>query len=260
MESQGLGEVERIELENKLEIGCKWLLNSARTVASTGAGISRESGIPTFRGEGGIWKSHRPEELATREGFLSDPDLVWRWYRERLAASREKEPNEGHLALAELENLLPNFLLITQNVDNLHRRAGSRQLVELHGNIERYRCLENSHPARENPSWADGIPRCHCGSVIRPDVVWFGEPLPAAELECAFRETQRCTLFLLVGASGMVQPAAMLPYIAKEAGAKLIEVNASPSEATPIVDLFLQGQAGSILPALFDRIRAAISG
>ncbi|UCF05141.1 MAG: NAD-dependent deacylase [bacterium] len=243
----------------KLEQAAGRLSRSERTIVSTGSGISRESGIPTFRGEDGLWQNHRPEELASREGFLSNPGLVWRWYRERLGTARAKQPNPGHRAIARLEPLIPNFLLITQNIDNLHRRAGSKEIVELHGNIERYRCFEYSHPAEEDPQWGDEPPRCHCGSIIRPDVVWFGEPLPEAEIECAFRESARCDTFLVVGTSGMVQPAALLPQVARNAGALLIEVNETPSEITPIVDIFLQGKAGETLPPLVDRIEELVS-
>lgn len=249
----------RQEFEEELERAARWLSASTRPIASTGSGISKESGIPTFREADGLWQNYRPEELATREGFLSNPGLVWRWYRERLLQAREKEPNSGHFALAELETLLPSFLVITQNIDNLHRRAGSREVVELHGNIERYRCLEQSHTFVFDPSWGDECPICHCGSLIRPDIVWFGEPLPAAQLECAFRESERSDVFLVIGTSGLVQPAAMLPSVAKHAGAKLIEVNVSPSEITRIVDIMLMGKSGTILPLLVERVREILS-
>jgi NAD-dependent deacetylase len=236
------------------------IARSRRLVALTGAGISQESGIPTFRGTEGVWGSHRPEDLATREGFLGNPGLAWRWYRERRAAAREREPNAAHIALRDLEQLIPSFLLVTQNVDNLHRAAGSMQLIELHGNIGRYRCMEYGHPAPEEPSWGDEPPRCRCGSVIRPDVVWFGEPLPQAELACAFRESQLCDCLLVVGTSGIVEPAALLPAVAKQSGAALIEVNISPSGITPIADIFLEGPAAEVLPAVVSRVRTIRAG
>jgi NAD-dependent deacetylase len=242
-------------LDDNLERAAQWLASSRKTVVSTGSGISKESGIPTFRDADGLWQNYRPEEIATREGFLSNPGLVWKWYRERLLQARDREPNPGHFALADLESLLPSLLIITQNIDNLHQRAGSREVVELHGNIERYRCLEHSHMFEFDPSWGDEPPLCHCGSLIRPDVVWFGEPLPAAELECAFRESGRCDVFLVIGTSGLVQPAAMLPAVAKQAGAKLIEVNVDTSAITRIVDIFLMGTSGTILPRLAARVR-----
>lgn len=245
--------------DEELERAARWLSSSKRTVVSTGSGISKESGIPTFRDADGLWQNHRPEELATREGFLSNPGLVWKWYRERLLQARDREPNPGHFALAELETLLPSLLLITQNIDNLHRRAGSREVVELHGNIEGYRCLEHSHMFELDPSWGDDPPLCHCGSLIRPDVVWFGEPLPTAEIERAFRESERCDVFLVIGTSGLVQPAAMLPSVAKQAGARLIEVNIEDSAITRIVDIMLKGKSGMILPRLVDRVKKNLS-
>jgi len=246
--------LERIQSAARLTAHCR------RMVVSTGAGISQESGIPTFRDEDGLWMKYRPEELATREGFLSNPRLAWKWYRERLAAARQKKPNAGHFALSAIETLVPSFLLVTQNIDNLHRRAGTRELVELHGNIERYRCFDYAHPAREDPSWGDEPPRCLCGSLVRPDVVWYGEPLPQAELECAFRESQKCDLFLVVGTSGVVQPVVLLPAIAKQSGAKVIEVNTTTSETTPIADVFLEGKAGEILPILVGEIKNVLGG
>jgi NAD-dependent deacetylase len=244
-------------LEESIELAAAVIARSRYVVASTGAGISRESGIHTFRDLDGLWGKYRPEELATREGFISNPGLVWRWYRERLAAAHEHAPNAGHCALAEIERMLPRFLIVTQNIDNLHQRAGSREIVELHGNINRYRCLEYGHPAQLDPDWGDEPPLCHCGSLIRPDVVWFGEPLPEAELECAFRESQRCDCMLVVGTSGIVQPAASLPVLAKQVGAAVIEINPSRSEITPLADIFLMGPSGEILPRVAERISQA---
>ncbi len=233
------------------------LSGSELTAVSTGAGISRESGIPTFRGSDGIWKEHKPEELASREGFLSDPALVWKWYRQRLFTAREKEPNPGHRALAEMESVIPSLTVITQNVDNLHRRAGSGNVVELHGNIERFKCLERSHPAEFDPEWGDEPPRCRiCGSLIRPDIVWFGEPLPREELEYAFDISSRCDTFLIVGTSGLVQPASHLPLLAKRSGAKLIEINVKESALTGLADIFLQGRSGEILPDIINEMNA----
>jgi NAD-dependent deacetylase len=248
------------DLDAAIDLAARRIANSTRMVVSTGSGMSKESGIPTFRDEDGLWQNHRPEELATREGFLSNPGLAWKWYRERFLTARIKEPNPGHYALAELEKLKRSYLLITQNVDNLHRRAGSGEIVELHGNIERFRCLDYSHPAKPDPSWDDSPPICHCGSPIRPDVVWFGEPLPQAELECAFRESGKCDLFLVVGTSGVVQPAASLPFIAKRSGAFVIEINVAESEITRIADLFLRGKSGVLLPKVVGRVKEISSG
>jgi NAD-dependent deacetylase len=246
--------------ESLIDAAARVLSNSRSAIILTGAGISKESGIPTFRDSDGLWQTYRPEELASREGFLSNPSLVWSWYRQRLKTARETNPNAGHIALAELERLLPKVLLITQNVDNLHHRAGSREIVELHGNIERYRCFEYGHPASEDESWGDEPPRCHCGSLIRPDIVWFGEPLPEAELECAFGETGRCDTCFVVGTSGLIYPAAGLPHVAKNAGAILIEVNVEASGVTQAVDIFLEGKSGEILPELVSRIADKLSG
>lgn len=155
---------------------------------------------------------------------------------------------------------MPRFLLVTQNIDNLHRRAGSREVVELHGCIERYRCFDYGHRAEESPDWGKEVPRCHCGSLIRPDVVWFGEPLPEAELECAFGETQRSDLLLVIGTSGLVHPAAMLPGLAKQVGAKVIEINVQRSAITDTSDLFIEGESGRILPAIVSRVGNFLSG
>jgi len=247
-------------LPEKIKEAASLFARSRRMVAATGSGISKESGIPTFRDPDGLWLRHRPEELASREAFLSDPDLVWRWYRERLRLARSVEPNPGHYALAELEKLLPGFLLVTQNIDNLHRRAGSREIVELHGCIERYRCFDYAHPVPEDSAWGNEVPRCHCGSLIRPDVVWFGEPLPEAELECAFGETQRCDLLLVIGTSGLVHPAAMLPGLAKQVGAKVIEINVRESAVTDLSDLFIEGESGKVLPAIVSLVGASLTG
>lgn len=245
------------ELNKLIEIAGERLAFSGRTIVLTGAGVSKESGIPTFRDTDGIWQKYKPEELATREAFMANPTRVWKWYRDRALSVREKKPNPAHYALVELEALLPHFLLITQNIDNLHRRAGSKEIVELHGNIERFKCFEHSHPY-ELSSWGDEPPICHCGSLIRPDVVWFGEPLPQAELECAFAETEKCEVFLSIGTSAVVKPAGLLPYIAKRYSAFLIEINIEESEITEITDIFLRGKAAELLPKVVECVRKII--
>ena len=233
-------------------------LRKARSIAVlTGAGVSAESGIPTFRGEGGLWRQFRAEDLATPEAFGRDPRLVWEWYdwrRQKVAACR---PNPAHHALAALESRGGEFLLITQNIDDLHRKAGSRRLVELHGNIWRVRCVAEGAvselpdvPLREIP------PRCACGSLLRPDIVWFGEMLPAEALDRAFRAAESCDLFLVAGTSALVQPAASLPLLAKQRGATVIEVNPEPTPISHLVDISLQGKAGEILPALLAALDA----
>ncbi len=224
----------------------------ARAIAVlTGAGVSAESGVPTFRGDGGLWRQFRAEDLATPEAFARDPRLVWEWYdwrRQKVAGCR---PNPAHEALAQLEARCAEFLLITQNIDDLHRRAGSRRIVELHGNIWRVRCAREATvsalpdvPLREIP------PRCACGALLRPDVVWFGEALPVEALERALKAAETCDLFLAVGTSALVQPAASLPLTAKRHGAPVIEVNPDSTPISHLVDVSLQGKAGEILPAL----------
>ncbi len=240
-------------MKEELDKAASILARSTSAAALTGAGISRESGIPTFRDNDGIWGKYRPEELATLEGFLADPGLVWRWYMERLFTARTKKPNPGHYALARLERILPRFVLITQNIDDLHRKAGSADLIELHGNIERFRCLEAAHPAEYDPGWGEEPPLCSCGSIIRPGVVWFGEQLPEKEVERAFAESAMCDVMLVIGTSGMVSPASHLPLAAKDADASVIEINTARSAITPLADVFLEGPSGEILPGLVSR-------
>ena len=232
-------------------------LRAARRIAVlTGAGISAESGIPTFRDAlTGLWAHFKPEELATPEAFARDPETVWRWYRARRLALREAEPNPGHLALVELERRIPRFTLVTQNVDGLHARAGQREVIELHGNITRVKCFEQEHPAPEFTD-SEAVPRCaHCGSPLRPDVVWFGEMLPATGLHRALAAARSCDVFLSVGTSNLVEPAASLPWLAAESGALVLIVNPSREgqRSGPGIH-HLSGPAGTVLPAL---LRAA---
>ena len=227
-------------------------------VVLTGAGVSAESGIPTFRGPEGLWRSFRPTDLATPEAFRRDPALVWEWYdwrRQRIAAC---QPNPAHRVLAEMESVLPDFTLITQNVDGLHQAAGSRNVLELHGNIWRVRCTacgwseeDRRVPLPEIP------PHCRCGGLLRPAVVWFGEPLPSHILEAAWEAASRCQMMLVVGTSAVVQPAASLPIIAKRNGAYLIEVNPAETPITPLADEVLRGPAGEVLPRWWARFQSA---
>ncbi len=224
-------------------------------VVLTGAGVSKESGIPTFRdAQTGLWANYKAEDLATREGFLSNPAMVWDWYDFRRNSVWQAEPNPAHHALVDLESLFPAFTLITQNIDNLHQRAGSQCVLELHGNIFRYKCLERNHPVSLD-LLADSEaspPHCPvCNAWVRPDVVWFGEMLPPKVLDRAFDAAAHATLMLIVGTSGVVHPAASLPQLAKEAGATVIEINPELSALTPfVVDYFLQGPAAMVLPEL----------
>ena len=221
----------------------------------TGAGISAESGIPTFRDAlTGLWENFRPEELATPEAFAANPRLVWDWYAWRRAKVAEAVPNPGHRALVAIESACArrgvDFTLITQNVDGLHNAAGSRRVVELHGNIRRVKCFDFHHPVADWPK-GDGVPTCpRCGSLLRPDVVWFGETLPAEALAAAFAAAKTCDVFLCVGTSTVVEPAATLPFIALEAGARVIEVNPQPTPLSARASFSLRGSAAEILPQL----------
>ncbi len=239
------------------------LLDSNFCIAFTGAGISAESGIPTFRGQGGLWGKYRPEELATPEAFREDPLRVWKFYRWRMRKILDSKPNPAHIALAELERMGILKALITQNVDDLHREAGSRNILELHGNIFRIRCpscgyledLKRSGRAREFAG-SEELPLCpRCGSILRPDVVWFGEPLDGEVLERAFRLAERADVVIVIGTSGVVYPAAYIPFLVKENGGTVVEVNVERSGITEIADYFIKGRAGEILPAMVEAVR-----
>lgn len=230
-------------------------LREARHVAVlTGAGVSAESGIPTFREAlTGIWATYDPEELATPGAFARDPDRVWRWYRERRLAVGAAQPNPGHQALARLGRLVPALTLVTQNVDGLHARAGSSDVIELHGNITRVKCATEDRVVAEFED-TDAVPRCpRCGGLLRPDVVWFGELLPFEAMERATVAARTCDVFLSVGTSNLVEPAASLPWTAARHGALVAVIN--PSEegqhTGPRIHHLL-GKAGDVLPALLD--------
>lgn len=218
----------------------------------TGAGISAESGVPTFRGEGGLWKKFRPEELANFNAFIRNPELVWEWYSYRKKVVSEVQPNFGHYALAEMQDVIPDFTLVTQNVDDLHTRAGSRQVLELHGNITRSYCVRCGLPAGKAAQESfETVPHCEaCGGLLRPDVVWFGEMLPQAVVEKAFEAAQRADLFLVVGTSGIVYPAASIPLVAGEHGAYVVEVNPETTDLSSRVSETLLGKSGEVLPVL----------
>jgi NAD-dependent protein deacetylase/lipoamidase len=230
-------------------------LRDARFVAVlTGAGVSAESGVPTFRdAQSGLWAKYDPRELATPEAFARNPKLVWDWYAQRRAMVAKVEPNPAHAAIAELEQRVPGFLLATQNVDGLHRRAGSRKLVELHGNILRVRCAACGVHASE---WShDRPPRCQlCDAYLRPDVVWFNELLPEDAQSAAADAAARCDVYIVAGTSAEVYPAAALPYAALRNGACVIEVNPATTPLTSSATIALHGKAGDLLPRL---VRAA---
>ncbi len=221
----------------------------------TGAGISAESGVPTFRGQGGLWKNFKPEELATPQAFRKNPALVWEWYTWRRSKIATAKPNAGHLALVELEKTYgEDFLLITQNVDGLHQKAGSQRLIELHGNIWRVRCLSCGAVYYDySLSFPKLPPTCkECGGLIRPDVVWFGEALPEDALSLAYRWAKSCDVFVVVGTSGVVYPAAELPYLAKHHGAKLIEINPEDTPISSVVDVIIREPASTGVKKLLE--------
>ena len=224
-------------------------------VALTGSGVSAESGVPTFRdAQTGLWAKYDPQRLATPEAFARDPALVWRWYAWRRSLVEAASPNAGHQALAKLERSVPDFSLVTQNVDGLHGEAGSEKVLELHGNIRRSRCSAEN-VAVEPDETGQAPPLCpNCGAPLRPDVVWFGEALPAAEARAASEAARSCDLFLSVGTSGLVYPAAALPYEALESGATVVEVNPEPTPLASDAHYSLRGRAGEVLPEL---VRAA---
>jgi NAD-dependent deacetylase len=231
-------------------------LRAARAVAVlTGSGVSAESGVPTFRdAQTGLWAHYDPADLATPEAFERDPGLVWEWYEWRRKLVREAAPNPGHLALAELERRVSRFTLITQNVDGLHQRAGSGGVIELHGNITRTKCsvedvLVEDYAPDSTP------PVCpNCGAPLRPDVVWFGEALPSGALAAASEAARSCDLFLSVGTSSLVYPAAGLPLEASTGGAVLIEANPEETPISRRADFVLRGRAGEVLPTLVEAV------
>jgi NAD-dependent deacetylase len=228
------------------------LCAAKKIVALTGAGVSAESGVPTFRdAQTGFWSKFRPEELATCDAFERQPQLVWDWYAWRRELVAKAEPNPAHLALVEIESVVPDFMLITQNVDGLHWRAGSRRLSELHGNIARTKCFDEDVPVATWPETGARPPRCpRCGGYLRPDVVWFNELVPRQALDSAFAAARTCDVFLSIGTSTLVQPAAALPFEASARGATVIEINPDPTPFSEHADFTLRGPAGAILPAI----------
>lgn len=232
------------------------LKNAEKVSVLTGAGVSAESGVPTFRDPGGIWEKFRPEQLANFEAFMKDPDFVWSWYQHRREIMRDVKPNDGHFALAEMENIFDSFNLITQNIDNLHFRAGSRNITELHGNIERNYCIKCRTFFEDIDINEKKVLKCSkCGGLIRPDVVWFGEMLPVKELKFAENAAADSDVFFTIGTSAEVYPAALLPIIAKRAGAYSVEININPTVISFDLDETLTGKSAEILPELANKIK-----
>ena len=234
------------------------LLCDAESIAVlTGAGISAESGIPTFRDAGGLWRNFRPEDLATPQAFARDPNTVWEWYLWRRELIAQAQPNAGHLALARLEHRAPHFTLVTQNVDRLHDRAGSRNILKVHGDIWVNRCASCSRETAELP--AARPPRCACGGLLRPGVVWFGEALPQDVWMAAEKAAGEADLMLVIGTSAQVYPAASLIPYAQQNGAAVVEINPDETDYSDSVDLALRGPAGEILPKIIDAAQSARS-
>lgn len=235
-------------------------LQSARRVAIlTGAGISAESGIATFRDPDGLWEKFEPQELANVDAFLNNPELVQGWYRHRRHIIENAEPNDGHHALVDLESHADTVTVITQNVDDLHNRAGSQDVIELHGNIMHNYCMTceaEVSPDRVDEAIEGGNPATcpDCGGLVRPDVVWFGEMLPPDAMDRASQVTTDCDVFLSVGTSTVVYPAARLPMLAKESGAYVAEINPDRTPISGDVDAYLAGPAGTVLPKILENL------
>ncbi len=237
------------------------LLSKAQhVVASTGAGVSAESGIKTFRDPDGLWSKLKPQELATIEGFMANPELVWSWYRQRLDIISKTVPNPGHYALAEMEGVFPKFTLITQNVDRLHHKAGSTIVHELHGNIVENHCQQCKRNYEGDVFLSDKkLPICpECGGYIRPSVVWFGETLPHGAFTAGEYASRDCDIFFSIGTSGEVQPAASLPIIAKQFAAVLVEVNPNKTILSNYADYRLEDTSGKALPKLLEEYKKYI--
>jgi len=246
--------------EHQVEEVVEFLAGAGRVAVLTGAGISAESGVPTFRGKDGLWKQYKAETLATPEAFERDPKLVWEWYDWRRGLIAPVEPNAGHRVIAGWQSLFGEMAVITQNVDGLHARAGSQNVVELHGNIWKLRCTREGtvEEVRDNPL-PHIPPVCqNCGSLFRPHIVWFGESLDPVVLDRAYDLSQSCQVMFVIGTSAVVHPAASLPYAAARAGAKIVEVNLEPTSLTPHANFFFPGKAGEILPVLDRQLRERI--
>lgn len=240
------------------------LLKAHKVIFLTGAGVSRESGIPTFReAQTGLWEKYNPEELATPQAFKRNPDLVWQWYDHRRTKLDEVKPNHGHYAIAKLESIIPKVLVLTQNVDGLHAQAGSTDVVELHGTIREFFCFDHQHAAHNVPRGLESPPRCHCGALLRPAVVWFNEALPAEAFSRAQKEIADCSIMFVVGTSSLVHPAAGLPLIALQKKIPVVEINPDDTPLTRQANYVVRGPSGKILPQILDKLvelRAANSG
>lgn len=235
------------------------LKSAERVVALTGAGVSQESGLRTFRdAQVGMWAQYRPEDLATPDAFERDPKLVWDWYALRREKALHVKPNPGHYALVDMVGIFKSFTLITQNVDGLHQAAGSMNVIELHGNIHTVKCSQCGQIINQWETVPNEVPKCQvCNGLLRPNVVWFGEALPKQALEMSATASRSCDVFFTIGTSGVVQPAASLAVAAKNRKAVVVQVNLDPNPVTPKLDFNLVGKSGDILPAIVQALRRA---
>ena len=238
--------------DDLVTIASSWITDACQVTVLTGAGISAESGVPTFRGADGLWRNFRAEELATPAAFARDPNLIWQWYDWRREVISKCQPNAAHAALKALEQQKSGFCLITQNVDGLHDQAGSVHILKLHGDIWNLRCVRCDYNAINRHVPLHALPpKCpKCSQLLRPDVVWFGEMLDARILQAAMKSAVQCDLFVVIGTSALVQPAASLPLEAKSSGAKVIEINLEPTALSQYADMSLNGAAAKIVPLL----------
>lgn len=238
-------------MSNRISEVRERLTQARRVTVLTGAGISADSGVPTFRGTDGLWRNFRAEDLATPEAFERDPRLVWEWYNWRRELIATKQPNQAHEALTILERQVKDFWLITQNVDGLHRAAGSTKLSEIHGNIWKVRCTGCGTIADNRDVPMRLLPSCSgCESLLRPHIVWFGESLAPEDINRIYAALEGCEVLLIVGTSGLVYPAASFAPIAKSAGAFVVEVNLDSTPNSNLVDISLQGRAKDLVPLL----------
>jgi len=241
------------ELEEKIAQAQEEILNASNIVVLTGAGISSESGVPTFRGQEGLWQNYRPEELATPDAFWKDPKLVWEWYDWRRNAVKDAKPNPGHYALADLENYASKVTLITQNIDGLHQMAGSRNITEMHGNLWQIKCTKCGEIEQNfDVPLVPLPPKCtKCGELGRPNVVWFGEMIEMSLIDNILRAIEECQVMLIIGTSGVVEPAASMGLVAKQTNKTVIEINPDETPSAGLYDIVIREKSGEVLPLLF---------
>ncbi len=249
-----MGEEDEIRISDAL---IERLRNARRVTVLTGAGVSAESGIPTFRGAGGIWEKYDFQKLATPWGFKEDPALVWEWYQLRQIEIKKAIPNPAHIVIASMAKYYDAFRVLTQNIDGMHQRAGSEDVIELHGNIWRMRCERDGTTVTLDSPVTDIPPLCQCGSIMRPDVVWFGEPLKPEILSEASQAAAECDLMFVVGTSAIVYPAAALPVIVKNSDGTVVEINMEETDISRFADASFFGRAGELLPAIWRSLLSA---